>query len=173
MTLAPPDADGLAWYDGMAKHNIDEYKKAEEGADRLAEYLEPSAQGIRQDPTRLIQSFFHELPASDRRIVANAVIRAKLSDGYAAALKDSIWGWVDDSVAYRANWGFDPADITVPIRLWHGANDVFSPVRHTEWLAERIVSSEAVIQPGAGHFAAIDTLPGILLWLTGADASIR
>ena len=35
--------------------------------------------------------------------------------------RDGIGGMVDDDLAYVAPWGFDPADITVPVLVLHGA----------------------------------------------------
>ncbi|MEU8266781.1 alpha/beta hydrolase [Sphaerisporangium sp. NPDC049002] len=171
VTLAPPDAEDLDWFGDMAESNIQEYKAAELGASHLADYLEPVTEELEQLPTRLIRGFFHELPQSDRRIVANSVVRKSLSEGYVEALKISAGGWIDDGVAFRSAWGFDPADISIPVRLWHGEEDVFSPVRHTEWLAKRIPKAEALIQPAVGHFSALYALPSILAWLTADRAS--
>ena len=36
----------------------------------------------------------------------------------------------------------DPAAIKVPTLLWHGENDVFSPVSHARWLRRRIPGTE-------------------------------
>lgn len=49
--------------------------------------------------------------------------------------------------------------------IWHGEQDVFSPVGHSRWLAERIPGATATIDPGAAHFAALRALPEILTWL--------
>ncbi len=43
------------------------------------------------------------------------------------ALRNSPYGWIDDVLALTGPWGFDPADIRVPVLLWHAAKDVFSP----------------------------------------------
>lgn len=62
-------------------------------------------------------------------------------------------------------WGFDPADITCPVMLWHGEKDVFSPVGHSRWLGDRIPGATTVLEPGAAHFDALSVLPRVLSWL--------
>ncbi|MGW9022658.1 alpha/beta fold hydrolase [Streptomyces sp. NPDC055722] len=62
-------------------------------------------------------------------------------------------------------WGSDPADIEVPVLLWHGERDVFSPMSHFQWLADRIPGATVVLQPSAAHFAALPVLPEVLAWL--------
>ena len=73
--------------------------------------------------------------------------------------------WIDDVVAFCSDWGFDPASIAVPVLLWHGASDVFSPASHARWLAAKIPNAAVVVQAGAAHFGALDVLPDILRWL--------
>ena len=83
------------------------------------------------------------------------------------------YGWVDDVVAFCSPWGFDPAGITIPVLLWHGASDVFSPASHARWLANKIPSATVVVQAGAAHFGALDVLPDILRWLCACQPRDR
>jgi pimeloyl-ACP methyl ester carboxylesterase len=89
-----------------------------------------------------------------------------LLETYAEALRTSAHGWIDDALAFYSPWGFDPATVTVPVLLWHGASDNLSPVSHARWLADRIPSAAVVVQAGAAHFGALDVLPDILRWLS-------
>ncbi len=67
----------------------------------------------------------------------------------AEALRTSEYGWIDDVLAFCSPWGFDPATVRVPVLLWHGASDVFSPASHARWLADRIPSAAVVVQAGS------------------------
>lgn len=58
-------------------------------------------------------------------------------------------GWWEDNVAYLTPWGFDLADITVPVQLWHGEKDAAVPLAFGHWLAGRIPGVET-------HFMAED-----------------
>jgi pimeloyl-ACP methyl ester carboxylesterase len=106
-----------------------------------------------------------ELTQSDRWIVGDAGIRRQLIENYAEAVRYSADGWIDDILAFSNPWGFDPGDIHIPTMLWHGANDKFSPVGHLRWLAARIPSAIAIVQPGMAHFDAIGVLPDVLRWI--------
>jgi pimeloyl-ACP methyl ester carboxylesterase len=164
--LAPQGAVGLDWYDGMTQFNVAEYAAAADGYQGLAAQTEATAKEVRENPASLLASLHPEMPDSDRRVVADPGIRAQLLQTYAEALRTSADGWIDDVLAFKLPWGFDPASISVPVLLWHGAVDNFSPVSHAMWLAQRIPSATVVVQAGAAHFSALDVLPDILRWLS-------
>lgn len=163
--LAPRDAQGLDWFKGMAPSNVDEFRTAFTDPDRFVARLIPRSDAIRSDPVRLLDELRQELSEDDRQIVSDRTIRSMLLRNYREALRTSPYGWVDDALALTGDWGFDPADIQVPVLLWHGAEDAFSPASHSSWLAERIPHATAVLEPGAGHFAALRALPHVLAWL--------
>jgi pimeloyl-ACP methyl ester carboxylesterase len=168
--LAPHGARGLDWFDGMAESNVIDFTAAAAGYDPLSARLVPAAETIRADPASLITRLQAELPDSDRQVVADIGIRRMLVRNYEEALRTSAYGWIDDALAFCAPWGFDPARIPVPVLLWHGASDVFSPASHAVWLAERIPAATVLIQAGAAHFGALDVLPDILSWLAAAES---
>ncbi|MFF9865556.1 MULTISPECIES: alpha/beta fold hydrolase [unclassified Streptomyces] len=165
VTLAPRDADGLDWFEGMAASNVIEYTAATVDPEGVAARLTPRADEIRKDPVRLLDDLRRELTASDRMVVSDAGVRSMLLRNYQEALRTSAWGWIDDALAFCSPWGFDPADIPGEVLLWHGEQDVFSPVGHSRWLAQRIPCVTAVLEPAAAHFDALHALPRVLTWL--------
>ncbi|MBW5486697.1 alpha/beta fold hydrolase [Streptomyces bambusae] len=165
VALAPRDAEDLDWFEGMGASNVREYTTATADPEELAARLIPRADGIRRDPGRLLEELRRELTDNDRMIVSDTGLRAMLLRNYREGLRTSAYGWIDDVLAFSRPWGFDPADIRCPVLIWHGEQDVFSPVGHSRWLARRIPGATATIDPGAAHFAALRALPGILTWL--------
>jgi pimeloyl-ACP methyl ester carboxylesterase len=168
VSLAPWTADGLDWFAGMSDSNVREYTSAATAPEVLTAALMRTAAQIRVNPNSHVSMLGPELPQSDRRVVADASLRALLAQNFAEALRDSADGWIDDSLAFCSPWGFDPADIRVPVLVWHGQDDVFSPVAHSRWLADHIPNASMLIQPGAAHFAAIEVMPDVLSWLIRA-----
>ena len=174
VSIAPRGADGLDWFDGMAQSNVIAFTAASNGYAGIAAHTKPVADAIRANPASLIARLYTELPDPDKRVVADRGIRSMLVEAYAEAMRTSDYGWIDDALAFCSPWGFDPATVTVPVLLWHGANDVFSPASHARWLADRIPSATVVVQAGAAHFGALDVLPDILRWLSAArELSVR
>jgi pimeloyl-ACP methyl ester carboxylesterase len=167
--LAPHGAKGLDWLDGMNQFNLAEYEAVTRGYEQIAAAATATAEAVRADPASLLAELQKEMPGSDLRVVADRGIRSLLLATYAEALRISADGWIDDDLALQEPWGFDPAAVKIPVLLWHGASDTFSPVSHVRWLAKNIPSASAVVQPGAAHFASIYVLPDILRWLTSDE----
>ncbi|MFE7137864.1 alpha/beta fold hydrolase [Streptomyces sp. NPDC091406] len=165
VSLAPRDAAGLDWFDGMAASNVQAYSTAADDPESLAaSFIVRSAQ-IRRDPVRLLDDLRRELTDSDRLVVNDAGIRSMLLRNFSEGLRHSAWGWIDDAIAFCRPWGFDPARITGRVLLWHGVKDVFAPVGHSRWLAGQIPGATAVLEPAAAHFDAFPMLPRVLDWL--------
>ncbi|UUU34146.1 alpha/beta hydrolase [Streptomyces sp. CA-210063] len=163
--LAPPDAEGLDWFAGMSPSNVDEFRTAVTDPERFVARLIPRSHAIRSDPARLLEELRQDLTDDDRKIVSDNGIRSMLMRNYLEALRASPYGWIDDALALTGPWGFDPAHIPVPVMLWHGGKDVFSPSAHSSWLAERIPKATTVFEPRAAHFGALRVLPDVLNWL--------
>jgi pimeloyl-ACP methyl ester carboxylesterase len=170
--LAPADAEDLDWFDGMTQSNVDEYEVGTSDGDDsvslilteeiLAADLAKRADQIRQDPESLLVSLKAEMSDPDRRIVADVAIYRQLIRTYEEAVKYGPYGWIDDVLAFRKPWGFALEHIKVPVQLWHGEDDVFSPVAHSRWMAGRIPRAQVEVQPGAAHFDAVEVLPRLL-----------
>ncbi|MFB6640729.1 alpha/beta fold hydrolase [Streptomyces chartreusis] len=174
VSIAPPDAEGLDWYDGMAQSNIEAYKTASEALsdgsaeclDRLKANLASNAEAIRDNPASLLSWLTPGMPAADRVVVGHGGIRNLLLASYRTSALRSSFGWLDDVLSFRRDWGFEPGRIVeVPTLLWHGEHDTFSPVGHFRWLADRIPSATPVLKREAAHFAALPAVPEILAWL--------
>jgi pimeloyl-ACP methyl ester carboxylesterase len=59
---------------------------------------------------------------------------------------------IADYLACRADWGFDPCELPVPVTLWHGRRDPLVPLAHASALAAVIPSCTAIVDPAGGHF---------------------
>ncbi|WP_028809028.1 alpha/beta fold hydrolase [Streptomyces sp. 351MFTsu5.1] len=167
--LAPRDAADLDWFDGMTEANVHAYVNADAGRHRLTAALGLRSLTIRADPASIVAEMRSGLPESDRRIVADAGIQAMLERNFAEGLRSSADGWVDDVMAFSTGWGFDLADITAPVVLWHGAEDIFAPVEHTRWLGRNIPGALVEVEPDAAHFGALRVMTRIIGWAARDD----
>ena len=67
---------------------------------------------------------------------------------------NGVGGWVDDELAVLQTWGFDTADISVPVLVRYGMTDVLVPPAHGEWLAANVRGCIVKINDDAGHLGA-------------------
>jgi pimeloyl-ACP methyl ester carboxylesterase len=69
-----------------------------------------------------------------------------------AAVASSDAGWTDDHIAlFCSPWGFDPASISIPVKVWHGAADRFVPIAHARWLLDTMPGAQADLRDDDGH----------------------
>ncbi len=64
-------------------------------------------------------------------------------------------GAVDDYRAMVAPWGFDAGDITTPVYLFQGEEDILVPPAWAEELANRIPNSKLTTYPNEGHLIGL------------------
>jgi pimeloyl-ACP methyl ester carboxylesterase len=166
-SLAPYDAKDLVWSDGMAESNVRTYQEAERNLGALITTLNKRAWQVRNNSQGLLAELWPELQDSDKHVIGDIALRRIIAETHAEALHESAYGWIDDVIALSRPWGFDVADITAPVLLWHGGDDKFSPASHTQWLQKRIPNSETSLQSGAAHFGAVEILPRVLTWVLG------
>jgi pimeloyl-ACP methyl ester carboxylesterase len=81
------------------------------------------------------------------------------------AMEGGLGGMVDDDLAYVAPWGFDPAEVRVPVLLVHGGQDRIAPSAHARWLADRIPLAELWLRPEDGHVSVLGSAEAALGWL--------
>jgi pimeloyl-ACP methyl ester carboxylesterase len=166
-SLAPYDAEGLDWFVGMAESNVRAYHDVESNLPALIATFNQHADQVRNNSQGLLNTLWPELVDSDKEVIGDIALRRIIAQTHAEALRESIDGWVDDVIALSRPWGFSLSGITVPVLLWHGGDDVFSPPSHTRWLAKRIETSELQMRSGIAHFGAVEILPDILAWVYG------
>ena len=162
-SLAPYDAKDFDWPAGMAKSNVEAFRLAQTDEEALVILLKEQASQVQTNSEGLLKLLGPELVGQDKEVIGDISLREIIANVHTRALRESVDGWVDDVIALSSPWGFDPTTITVPVKLWGGEDDVFSPVSHTYWLAERIKQAEAEI--GDAHFGTVEILPGILTWV--------
>jgi pimeloyl-ACP methyl ester carboxylesterase len=74
-------------------------------------------------------------------------------------------GLIDDDVAFVIPWGFDAAEIAIPVLLVQGGQDRVVPPAHGDWLMRNVPSSELWLRPRDGHISVLDACPVAMDWL--------
>jgi len=149
--LAPLHGEGLDWFAGMAAAGAAELGAATRGRAALVDHLSTTD----FDP--------EQFTPADHAALAGAW--SWLGDVAERALTGGLGGMVDDDLAYVAPWGFDPAEVRVPVLLVHGGQDRVVPSGHARWMAGRITSAELWLRPEDGHVSVLGSAEAALGWL--------
>jgi pimeloyl-ACP methyl ester carboxylesterase len=151
--LAPSGAEGLEFLVGMGQANLDEFGCAAAGEDPLRTFLEAEQEGLRSvTADGVAEGLATLLPAADLRALADGMaedLAAQIRQGVGA----SIDGWLDDDLAFLADWGFSLDEITVPVTLWQGSDDLMVPFSHGRWLAGHVPGAVVHLEEGEGHLS--------------------
>jgi pimeloyl-ACP methyl ester carboxylesterase len=157
--VAPFGTPGLeqdAWLAGMDPENVKEFGWALAGEDVLTRELEVLQQKLeeraRVDPSTVLQDF--DMSESDRAELARPEIAEIIRESTFESAVNGVGGWVDDGLAFLQPWGFEVADISVPVLVRYGMTDVFVPPAHGEWLAANVPGCIVKINDVAGHMGA-------------------
>lgn len=143
-----------------------EFGAARRGRHALLPYLEPKrSERLAGDARKLRDELRTLLTSVDAAALTGAY--AEFLDGsMRRALQPGIEGWLDDDCAFAASWGFDVAAIAVPVLLWHGEHDLFVPIAHGRWLAQRLRHVDVHLSDADGHLTLYTRrVPDVHAWL--------
>lgn len=117
-------------------------------------------------PRRYLRIARLAAPADDRAKLDEPSIEAMFIRDMAESFRQDSRAFVDDLGLLGRAWGFEPADIRVPVRFWHGDADRVVAIDEARVLAARMPSASARWVAGAGHLGVFDWWADILRWLT-------
>jgi pimeloyl-ACP methyl ester carboxylesterase len=161
--VGPWGAEGLDFLAGMAQENVEELGAAVEGGEALRQNLESQAENLRSaTPADLAEALGGLVSPVDV-----AALTGEFAEHATAMLHESIStgiaGWFDDDIAFVHPWGFDLAQIRVPVTVWQGAQDRMVPFAHGQWLAAHVAGANARLLDDEGHLSLIvGSFPAIL-----------
>ena len=173
---APFDGEGLDFFAGMGPANVEEFgisvKGGEEAIRPLAvERAAALKSGTQEQMVEAMAPHLSSVDEAEMRGPIGATLLAHFQDAFSV----SVDGWVDDDLAFISPWGFKPSEISVPVLLWQGRQDLMVPYGHGEWLAGQIPGVDARLTEEDGHLTLITRrIPEVHQWLRDRwDAQVR
>jgi pimeloyl-ACP methyl ester carboxylesterase len=117
--------------------------------------MKPVARSLRGNPDVALRRLFHGLPEADVVALKEPGVRQDFLDTLREAFRSGTAGVALDFALGMKPWGFETADISAPVHLWHGEDDTIVPVGMGHRLAQSIPGCTATFLPAEGHFSLL------------------
>jgi pimeloyl-ACP methyl ester carboxylesterase len=162
--LAPSNAEGVDFFGWLDPNRGKTFRLALEGEEKLRPAMAEAAAGIMAQIAaggpEILPEPGQPAPTEPTRAIDDPAAMARLR----ATFADSLDGWIDDQFAAIHPWGFDVAEIAIPVGIWHGSHDTRMPRAHSDWLAANIPTAERFGYEG-WHAPSGDVTGEIFTWL--------
>ncbi|HET6210759.1 MAG TPA: alpha/beta hydrolase [Jatrophihabitans sp.] len=153
--VAPYPARGLDFLAGMGPENVEEFGAALAGIEPLTDYLEPLLEHFGQLTGDTVADGLDGILSGVDRAALTGRFAEQTAVAMRRAVAHGIAGWRDDDLAFVQDWGFDPAEVRVPVAIWQGGQDRMVPFAHGQWLAAEIPTARAHLYADEGHLSLI------------------
>lgn len=148
--IAPFNAEGLSFVDGMGQENLDEFAAIMAGDPALTDFIEKASAAMANVSGWEVATALGDLASSADRNALTGAFADYMATSFRKAISTGISGWHDDDLALVRDWGFLPG-AGAPVALWHGEEDRMVPQAHGRWLAAHITGVRAHYLLGEGH----------------------
>lgn len=94
-------------------------------------------------------------PPGDKNLLARPEFKAMFLDDLLNGSRFQTSAPLSDLVLFTRPWGFAPADVTVPVRWWHGDDDHIVPLRHGRHVVDRLPDATLTVIDGESHLGGL------------------
>lgn len=94
-------------------------------------------------------------PPGDRHLLARPEFKAMFLDDLLNGARFQTSAPLADLILFTRPWGFEAADVTVPVRWWHGDADHIVPLRHGQHLVDRLPDATMTVIEGESHLGGL------------------
>ncbi|MEW8486921.1 MAG: alpha/beta hydrolase [Candidatus Thiodiazotropha sp.] len=108
---------------------------------------------VQLSPQWIYQIMLGIAPAPDAAVLGRTPVRSAITASIHETVRQGAAGVLQEMDLYTRPWGFDLAEVGVPIQLWHGTADETVPLLHGRTLAAGLADSDLRIVEGEGHFS--------------------
>jgi len=163
---APHGAEGLDWFAGMGQDNARDFKLMQDNLAAARAKMTKDREEFLATPNEdIAKGMASLLTPTDA-----AALTGDMAEHLSCSIKDGLapgdQGWWEDSVAFFGPWGFEFAQISVPMLVVHGREDRFVPFGHGEWLAAHVPGAEPWFLGNDGHVTLLANRIGeVHAWL--------
>ncbi|MDZ5623517.1 alpha/beta hydrolase [Nocardioides sp. HM23] len=108
-------------------------------------------------------------PVGDKNLLSRPEFKAMFLDDLLNGSRFQTSAPLADLVLFTREWGFDLADVQVPVRWWHGDADHIVPFRHGQHVVDRLPSATMSVIDGESHLGGLGITAAVLSELMSLD----
>lgn len=149
-TYGAADLDFLA---GMGPENEVEFGVAVAGVSELTKWMDENAVEFAKVSAQEVKDALGGLISDPDKSVLTDQYAEQMAATFRTGLANGYWGWFDDDMAFVKHWGFELSQITKPVELWQGDQDLMVPHAHGIWLEKNLPNARLTFKPGEGHLS--------------------
>jgi len=104
-------------------------------------------------------------PPGDKNLLARPEFKAMFLDDLLNGSRFQTSAPINDLLLFTRHWGFDLADVTVPVRWWHGDADHIVPFGHGRHVVGRLPDATITTIDGESHLGGLGIAENVITTL--------
>jgi pimeloyl-ACP methyl ester carboxylesterase len=117
---------------------------------------------VRPVAGRIIDGYAAVQPRGDKELLGRPEFRAMFLDDILNGSRRQFGAVLSDVVLFTRHWGFEAADVQVPVHWWHGDSDHIIPHAHGEHMAARLPHATFSTVAGESHLGGLGVATEVL-----------
>ena len=101
-------------------------------------------------------------PRGDRELLARPEFRAMFLDDLLNGARFQVGAPLADVILFTRHWGFEAADVKIPVHWWHGDEDHIIPHRHGLHMTARLPDATFSTIDGESHLGGMGVAKDVL-----------
>ena len=101
-------------------------------------------------------------PPGDKNLLSRPEFKAMFLDDLLNGSRFQTSAPLNDLLLFTRDWGFAAADVTVPVRWWHGDDDHIVPFRHGQHLVARLPDATLTTIDGESHLGGLGIAEAVI-----------
>jgi len=110
---------------------------------------------IRPVASPALEVYARVSPEGDRRLLGRPEFKAMFLDDLLNGSRFQTSAPLNDLLLFTRDWGFTAADVTVPVRWWHGDDDHIVPFAHGRHMVDRLPDATMTVIDGESHLGGL------------------
>lgn len=110
----------------------------------------------------VFQAYAATTPEGDRRVLHDPEMEGMFVDDLVLVARGRWQAIVDDARLFGRDWGFRLADVSAPVRWWHGDSDNIVPLRDAKAAVALLPDAELILRTEESHLGGFATADEVL-----------